>query len=124
MAVDKAPSSPLLDAIKPSAKDAAKKVKDPKKQPKRKAGQTTKGESPMAQTGQQHGELGGAKMPSPQQQMKQDIKSAARGAKVHATRQWVMGELSNKQHDGIHARADRVLSTGTAKPSRPLPKGW
>lgn len=120
MAADKAKSSPLLEALKPSAK----KVKDPKKQPKRKPGQTTMGEAPYSQTGQQHGALEGAKMPSPQQQMKKDIKQGARDSKVHATRRWVMGELSNKEHAGIHARADRVLATGVVKPSRPLPKGW
>jgi hypothetical protein len=90
--------SPLIAAL--MAPDSKKKVKDPK--PKREK----TGEKAPSMTGQQHGELPAYKEPTPAQRMK----SAARDAKVHATRQWVMGELSNKKHAGIHARANRVLT--------------
>jgi hypothetical protein len=101
-------SSPLIAAL--LAPDSKKKVKDPKvKRPKT-------GEKAESMTGQQHGELQGYKEPTPRQRMKMD----ARDSKVHATRRWVMGELSNKQHAGIHARANRVL-TGKA-PMIKVPK--
>jgi hypothetical protein len=96
-------SSPLLAALAaPSEKP--KKVKDPK------AKREKSGEKSEAMTGQQHGELPAYKEPTPRQRMKSD----ARDAKIHATRQWVMGDMTTKQHDGVHARANHVL---TGKPN-------
>lgn len=86
-----------------------KKIKDPVKKREK------TGEKPVSQTGQQHGELPTYKVPTPRQQMKEGAKQA----KIHATQKWVMGELSNEQHKGIHARADQVL-TGKA-PTLKLP---
>lgn len=34
---------------------------------------------------------------------------AAHDEKVHATRKWVAGEISNKAHAEIHRRADHVI---------------
>jgi hypothetical protein len=34
---------------------------------------------------------------------------AAHDEKVHATRKWVSGEISNAEHSKIHARADHVI---------------
>lgn len=34
---------------------------------------------------------------------------AAHDEKVHATRKWVAGEISNKKHADIHKRADHVI---------------
>jgi hypothetical protein len=96
-------SSPLIAALLAPAGDSKKKIKDPKSKREK------TGEKAPSMTGQQHGELQGYKEPTPHQRMKQ----AARDAKVHATRRWVEGELSNKAHAGIHARANRVL-TGRA----------
>lgn len=45
------------------------------------------------------------KEPTPSQR----IKTHAREEKIHATRRWVAGELSNKEHAGIHRRANEVL---------------
>ena len=45
------------------------------------------------------------KEPTPRQRMKMHAKEE----KIHATRKWVAGEISTKQHDGVHARADAVL---------------
>lgn len=98
-----AKSSPLIAALLAPDGDSKKKVKDPKEKREK------TGERPMAQTAQQHGELQGYKEPTHSQR----IKSAAREAKIYATRRWVEGELSNKAHAGIHARANRVL-TGKA----------
>lgn len=39
----------------------------------------------------------------------QRLKAAARDEKVHATRRWVAGEMSTKQHSQVHARANKVL---------------
>jgi hypothetical protein len=54
----------------------------------------------------QVGELAGAyKEPTPTMR----IKKAAQEEKHHATRRWIAGEISNKVHDTIHARADKVI---------------
>jgi len=45
------------------------------------------------------------KEPTPRQR----IKTHAREEKIQATRKWVAGELSNKQHEGVHRRANEVL---------------
>jgi hypothetical protein len=45
------------------------------------------------------------KEPTPHQRMKMH----AREEKIHATRKWVAGEITTKQHMGVHARANAVL---------------
>lgn len=59
----------------------------------------------------QVGELAGAyKEPTPAMK----IKKAAQDEKHHATRRWIAGEISNKVHDTIHARADKVIKNPKA----------
>lgn len=56
----------------------------------------------------QVGELAGAyKEPTPAMR----IKRAAQDEKHTATRRWIAGEISNKVHDTIHARADKVIKS-------------
>jgi hypothetical protein len=95
-------SSPLLAALAAPA-EKTKKVKDPVKKREK------SGEKAPSMTGQQHGELPSYKAPTPRQEMKTD----ARRAKIHATREWVMGNMSSKEHAGVHSRANQVL---TGKP--------
>lgn len=45
------------------------------------------------------------KEPTPKQRMK----IHAREEKVQATRRWVAGELSDKEHAGVHRRANEVI---------------
>jgi hypothetical protein len=93
-----------------------------KKQPKPKTNKTTNGPKSASVPNQQHGELPYSvqppKPPTPRQMMRTDAKHA----KISATRRWVSGELSNKEHAAIHARADRVLTNKV--PKEALPKGW
>lgn len=45
------------------------------------------------------------KVPTPQQRMVE----RAHDAKVSATDSWVRGDIGSKEHDQIHARANRVI---------------
>lgn len=68
----------------------------------------SKGEkSVTASSNTQVGELAYSepKPPSHQKMMK----NMAREQKLHATRRWISGELSNSAHKRAHARADSVL---------------
>ena len=48
------------------------------------------------------------KEPTPHQRMKMHAKEE----KIQATRKWVAGEITTKQHLGVHARANAVLKRG------------
>lgn len=37
------------------------------------------------------------------------ITKAAQDEKVHATRKWVMGELSDRKHSQVHSRANHAI---------------
>lgn len=37
------------------------------------------------------------------------IKEAAKSEKIHATRRWIAGEISTKQHSMIHKRAAHAI---------------
>lgn len=78
----------------------------PKGQDKKRA-QPSKGEKSVTEPHQQHGELSAFKEPTPVQRTKMH----ARDAKVSATRDWVDGRMSTKEHNGVHSRANHVLSS-------------
>lgn len=50
-------------------------------------------------------------MPEEHKEPKPHERSMARAhdAKVHATDQWVRGEITSKKHSAIHKRADMVI---------------
>ena len=35
--------------------------------------------------------------------------AAAHDEKLHATRKWISGEITNKKHEEVHRRADHVI---------------
>lgn len=49
--------------------------------------------------------------PTPMQRLKMDAKDA----KHSATREWVRGRMSTKEHSEIHSRADHVIRNGTRR---------
>lgn len=74
--------------------------KSPKKDGKPKMGE------PTNYAGSQVGELASAyKEPTPAMR----IKRAAGDEKVNATRKWVAGEISDKQHTQAHKRANHAI---------------
>jgi hypothetical protein len=75
-----------------------KAAKPPKKE-KAKKGETS---SHATQVGELAGEY---KEPTPSMR----IKKAAQDEKVHATRRWVSGEISDKQHTTAHRRANHAI---------------
>lgn len=82
----------------------------PKGEDKKRA-KPSKGEKSVTEPHQQHGELPSYKEPTPVQRTKMH----ARDAKVSATRDWIDGRSTTKEHNAIHARANHVL---TSKPVR------
>ncbi len=73
--------------------------------PPKKAGKPKMGE-PGLMGGTQVGELASAyKEPTPAMR----IKKAAQEEKHHATRRWIAGEITDKHHKMVHARANKVI---------------
>ena len=101
--------APMLGAIMGRVTPPDSKGK--KRQPKPKARgageqKVTRGEKSVVQSAQQHGELATGKAPTHVQMLRESAKSSMR----NATRNWVDGHISGKEHDAIHARARSVLS--------------
>jgi hypothetical protein len=95
---------PLIGALFTSVSPRGGKT--PKGQDKKRA-QSSKGEKSVTEPAQQHGELSAFKEPTPIQRTKMH----ARDAKVSATRDWVDGRITTKQHNSVHTRANHVLSS-------------
>lgn len=106
--------APLIGAFFNSIPNPAN---DRKRAVKPRKNQTTKGEGSVTSPLQQHGELASdaaptmPRMPTDQAMMKDH----ARSAKRSATRDWVDGRMTTKEHAAVHKRADHVLA---AKPVR------
>jgi hypothetical protein len=94
---------PLIGALFNSV---TPKGQDKKRARKPKPNATTLGEKSVTEPGQQHGELGSYKEPTPAER----TRNHARDAKVRATQDWVDGRISSKQHANIHERANHVLN--------------
>jgi hypothetical protein len=76
----------------------------PKSEDKKRA-KKSKGEKSVTEPEQQHGGLSNDKEPTPVQKMKGHAKDAMQ----NATRDWVEGRMSTKDHNAVHARAAHVL---------------
>ncbi len=105
----------LFNSVTPPSEDKKRAVK-----PKR--GKTTKGEKSTTEPAQQHGELANSaqpityKEPTPREQ----IRDHAKREKMHATREWIEGRVSTRQHDAVHKRANHVLMNKDPKSFRGL----
>ncbi len=118
--------SPLIGALFNSVTPPAQ---DKKRAAKPSRGKVTKGEMSVTEPAQQHGELGAYKEPTPIER----VRDHARNEKVSATRDWVEGRITSRQHAAVHKRANHVLMnkdpksfkgmTGEKVPPKKL-RGW
>jgi hypothetical protein len=75
----------------------------------KKRAKKSRGEKSVTEPMQQHGELPNSEAPKMPTVM-QRTKMHAKDAKVSATRDWVEGRITTKEHKAAHARADHVLT--------------
>jgi hypothetical protein len=101
MASNTKPIGPLIGALFDSV--------TPKGQDKLRA-KRSMGEKSVTEPNQQHGELASAMEPKPLSDRAQ-IKEHARSEKTNATKDWVAGRISTKQHSAVHKRANHVLAS-------------